>query len=197
MDKEAKTKGRRMGPAGSANWHAMLDGAEHILREQGYAFLTSRAVAEQIGVKQRLVYYYFQTMDALIVEAFSRLAERELERLQAASRSERPLREVWDLCVHSTDARLITEFMALANRLPGLRVQVIDYIEEARRLQVKALQASLKRSGVVPAIAPVGLVLLATSAALLLNREAELGIPTGHAELASAIESFLAQAEPA
>jgi AcrR family transcriptional regulator len=195
MDQGRKITGRRMGPAGSANWQAMLDGAEEILREQGCAFLTSRAVAERIGVKQRLVYYYFAAMDDLIVETFRRLAVRELERLQAASRSERPLREIWDLCIHSGDARLITEFMALANRLPGLRAQVIDYIEEARRLQVRALEAAMERIGVIPAIAPAGLVLLATSAALLMNRETELGIPTGHAELASAIESFLAQAE--
>ena len=70
---------RRMGPAGSANWHAMLDGAEDILREQGYAALTSRAVAERIGVKQRLVYYYFRTMDDLFLAAFRRRAEQGLE----------------------------------------------------------------------------------------------------------------------
>src|ERR1043166_1173025 len=58
----------------------MLDGAEGILRDEGYAALTSRAVAERCGVKQRLVYYYFQTMDELIVETFRRMAVRELER---------------------------------------------------------------------------------------------------------------------
>src|ERR1700757_2358581 len=30
---------RRMGPRGSENWHAMLDGAEDILREEGHAQL--------------------------------------------------------------------------------------------------------------------------------------------------------------
>jgi len=35
-------KERRMGPEGSDNWHAMLDGAEAILREEGHAALTSR-----------------------------------------------------------------------------------------------------------------------------------------------------------
>ena len=58
---------RRMGPAGSENWHAMLDGAEAVLREEGQAALTSRRIAEQIGVKQRLVYYYSSTMDDLII----------------------------------------------------------------------------------------------------------------------------------
>src|SRR4051812_6128286 len=36
---------RRMGPEGSATWNLMLDGAEAILREEGYAELTSRRVA--------------------------------------------------------------------------------------------------------------------------------------------------------
>ena len=54
----------------------MLDGAEVILRDEGYGALTSRRVAECINVKQRLVYYYFKTMDDLIVETFRRLSLR-------------------------------------------------------------------------------------------------------------------------
>ena len=193
---ERKASKRRMGPAGSENWHAMLDGAEEILREQGYAMLTSRAVAERIGVKQRLVYYYFCSMDEMIVEAFRRLATRELERLRAACLSPCPLREIWDMVMHSTDARLITEFMALANRLDGLRLEVSNYIEEARCLQIAALEAALARIGKKPPLPPASLILLATSAALLLTREDDLGVSSGHAELAATVEQFLAEAEP-
>ena len=81
-----------MGPEGSDNWHAMLDGAEAILREEGHAALTSRRVAERIGVKQRLVYYYFRTMDDLVISLFRRMAEREVIRLKAAAAQTRPLR---------------------------------------------------------------------------------------------------------
>jgi len=42
MTRAQQTKSRRMGIPGSANWHAMLDGAECVLREEGYAALTSR-----------------------------------------------------------------------------------------------------------------------------------------------------------
>jgi hypothetical protein len=42
---------------------------------------------------------------------------------------------------------------------------------------------------------PVGLVMLATSAALSMNREAELGVTAGHAEIASAIGTFLDEIE--
>jgi AcrR family transcriptional regulator len=189
------TTTRRMGPAGSANWHAMLDGAEDILREEGYAALTSRAVAERIGVKQRLVYYYFATMDDLIVETFRRLSTRELERMRRVAETPHPLRELWDVCVHTTDARLISEFMALANRSEGLKAEVITFIEQSRAIQVEALTAALKARGRETQMAPVGLVMLATSAALSLTREAELGVSAGHAEIAAAIGEFLREME--
>ena len=195
MNKAVKPPARRMGPAGSANWHAMLDGAEDILRDEGYAALTSRRIAERIGVKQRLVYYYFQTMDDLIVATFRRLSVRELERLSEALKSERPLREVWDVCIHTTDARLISEFMALASRIEGLRAEVINFIEKSRTIQVKALSATLKRKakGSIP---PAGLAMLATSVALSLNREAQLGVKAGHKEIMAVISEFLSEAEP-
>ncbi|WP_254514945.1 TetR/AcrR family transcriptional regulator [Novosphingobium sp. G106] len=194
MDAQTTTT-RRMGPAGSANWLAMLDGAEDILREEGYAALTSRAVAERIGVKQRLVYYYFATMDDLIVETFRRLSVRELERMRQIAATPRPLHELWDVLITTTDARLITEFTALANRSEGLRVEVIAFIEQSRAIQVEALTAALKAKGRDTAIAPIGLVLLATSAALSLTREAELGVTAGHVELAGAIGAFLREVE--
>jgi len=194
MDAQTTTT-RRMGPAGSANWLAMLDGAEDILREEGYAALTSRAVAERIGVKQRLVYYYFATMDDLIVETFRRLSVRELERMRQMVATPRPLHELWDVLIRTTDARLVSEFMALANRSEGLRVEVIAFIEQSRAIQVEALTAALKAKGRDTAIAPVGLVLLATSAALSLTREGELGVTAGHAELGGAIGAFLREVE--
>src|SRR6185437_16776645 len=97
MKKNPMPAPRRMGPAGSTNWNAMLDAAEETLREEGYAALTSRRVGERVGVKQRLVYYYFQTMDDLIIEAFRRLSVREMSWLRSAVSSERPLRNVWDV----------------------------------------------------------------------------------------------------
>lgn len=196
MTRAQKATARRMGAPGSANWHAMLDGAECVLREEGYAALTSRRLAEYIGVKQRLVYYYFQTMDDLIVETFGRLAVREIERLHEAASSKRPLREIWDVCIHTSDARLIAEFMALANRIKKLRTEVIRFIEESRAIQVAALSAALKprfRNSKIPAAA---LAMLATSVALSLTREAELGVTAGHREILGVFGDFLAEAEP-
>ena len=82
------TPTRRMGPPGSATWNLVLDAAERILIEEGYGELTSRRIAERIGIKQRLIYYYFHTMDDVIVETFRRMSRRELERLQNALKAD-------------------------------------------------------------------------------------------------------------
>lgn len=189
---------RRMGPPGSATWNLILDGAEAILRDEGYAALTSRRIAERIGIQQRLVYYYFLTMDDIMVEAFRRLAKRELERLDTALQSERPLHEVWGICIHTSDARLISEFMALANRSDGVRTEVIDYIERTRALQVEALTRAIGRGGAggLASLPPVAITFMATSFALALNREAQLGISMGHREIEELIAGGLASLEP-
>jgi len=186
-----------MGPEGSATWHLLLDGAEALLRDEGYASLTSRRVAERVGVKQQLVYYYFRTMDDLMVEAFRRLSKRELERLENALKSERPLHEIWGVCVHTNDARLISEFMALANRSEGVRAEVSEFIERSRALQVRALSKAVQRKkGGLAALPSAAVALLATSVALAMNREATLGIFTGHAELERLINDALEALEP-
>jgi AcrR family transcriptional regulator len=186
-----------MGPPGSATWNLILDGAEGILRDEGYAELTSRRIAERIGIKQRLVYYYFHTMEDIMVEAFRRLAKRELQRLESALRSELPLHEVWGVCIHTSDARLISEFMALANRSEGVRKEVIDYIERTRAIQVEALtKATRRKDGGVASLPPVAITFMATSIALALTREAQLGISMGHREIERLIASSLSALEP-
>jgi AcrR family transcriptional regulator len=186
---------RRMGPTGSENWHAMLDGAEDILREDGHAELTSRRVAERVGVKQRLVYYYFSTMDELIVETFRRLSIRELDRLKEISRGDQPLREIWEVSSRSTDARLISEFMALANHIDDLKQEVIKFIEETRTLQVEAINAAMERRSMPGTLPAPAIALMAASIGLLVNREQQLGVSFGHDEILAIVEQFVTRLE--
>jgi AcrR family transcriptional regulator len=187
---------RRMAAPGPQTWHAMLDAAEAVLREEGHAALTSRSIADRIGAKQRLVYYYFLTMDELITAMFQRLSTRELARLEQAAQSSAPLREIWDMCIHTTDARLISEFTALAHRIEDLRQEVTHFIEESRRIQIEMLEAALRAHPAASPLPPAALAILATSLALTLTREQQLGVSSGHPEAMAAISAFLALAEP-
>jgi AcrR family transcriptional regulator len=188
---------RRMGPAGSENWHAMLDSAQDILLEEGHASLSSRRIAERLGVKQRLIYYYFRTMDDLIIDLFRRSNEREFDRLKKAAKSPRPLREIWNVCIDTTDARLVSEFTALANRIEGLKKEVIFFIEESRAIQVRALEQAAAKMTDPSGLPAVSLAIIATSVALSLTREETLGINAGHAETRAMIEDLIDRYEPA
>ena len=190
------TPTRRMGPKGSETWLSMLSAAEHILQERGYGELTSRSIAERIGVKQRLVYYYFRTMEDLIVETFRHAAARELERFERALASDHPLREMWQVCADTADTKLVSEFMALANRSDALRQEVSAHIKATRKLQVAALEKALAKSGKTPTLAPSAAIIFASAAALAVDRQTALGLSDGHAEVLEAIESFIALHDP-
>jgi AcrR family transcriptional regulator len=188
-----------MGPVNSVTWSLLLDGAENILKEEGYASLTSRRIAKRAGIKQQLTYYYFRTMDELMVEAFRRLSKRELARLESALSSDLPLRELWSVCSNTSDARLISEFMALAHRSEGVKNEVVEFIERSRRMQTRAFAKSIKklrkRSGIA-ALPPVVITFLTTSIALALTRESALGITSAHKEIDDLVKQCLSALEP-
>ncbi|MFD6218591.1 TetR/AcrR family transcriptional regulator, partial [Nocardia salmonicida] len=80
----------------STSRSALLDAAEHIMREEGYAAVSSRRLGTRAGVNPALVYYYFDNMDNLFVELFRRGADRSYERQLQALKSAQPLWALWD-----------------------------------------------------------------------------------------------------
>lgn len=187
-----------MGPAGSATWHAILDGAEELLREKGYAALNTRKIADRVGIKRQLVYYYFRDNDALFVEMFNRLAGRELDRLKSALDSNKPLRETWDAGIFTIDTMLVSEFLVLANRSQAVREAVVKYVSAARDIQIAAFEKTRNGPGFPPLdIPPAALAILAMGVAFVLPREAALGFTKGHHEILHVIEKFLARTETA
>lgn len=190
------TTTRRMGSVDSEKATAMLDAAEYILTEFGYGALTSRRVADHLGVKQRLVYYYFRTMDDLVLETFKRLSERDLRRLKESIASERPLQEIWNVFINTSDSRIVAEFMALANHHEELRGEVIRFIENSRKIQIQALKKAMAASGRskdTPSAEAVALI--GSSLALALNRESTLGVSLGHAAAQKMIKTFFQNLE--
>jgi AcrR family transcriptional regulator len=190
------TTTRRMGSAYSEKATAMLDAAEYILTEFGYGALTSRRVAEHLGVKQRLVYYYFRTMDELVLETFKRLAKRDLQRLKDSIASERALQEIWNVFINTSDSRIVAEFMALANHHEELRTEVIGFIETSRKIQIQALKKAMAASGkskTGPSAEAIALI--GSSLVLALNREGSLGVSLGHNAALKMVRQFFQSLE--
>ena len=81
---------RRIGAETSGTRVRLLEAAERIMLEEGYASVTSRRVAARAGLKPQLVHYYFRTMDDLFLALFGRRAEQGLERMSRALASRWP-----------------------------------------------------------------------------------------------------------
>jgi AcrR family transcriptional regulator len=186
-----------MGPQNSATRDAMLDAAERVLREQGYAALTARSVAEEAGYRHQLVYYYFQTMDDLILATFRRRSERGLGRLEAALLSDRPLHAVWNMYGAWQNARLTLEFNALAIRHEALRAEVLSYLARSRAMVEPLLARLLEQSGADPQICPPVVVsMLIHGLTQFIDRDTALGVTRGHPEMRVFVEWCLERLEP-
>src|ERR1700743_1647030 len=88
---------RRIGAADSQTRAQLLDAAEQLLLEEGYAAVTSRRVGAQAGLKPQLVHYYFRTLDDLFLEVSRRRADASLEHFERSVAAHPSLRSLWDL----------------------------------------------------------------------------------------------------
>jgi AcrR family transcriptional regulator len=190
------TSTRRLGAESSATRTALLDAAQQVILEEGYAGATSRRVAARAGLKPQLVHYYFRTMDDLFLALVRRGAEQNLERQAEALASPRPLRALWELSNDPTGTALTIEFAALANHRKAIRAELAAYGERFRRLQTDALAQILERDGVdTDAFPPQTMVVAMTSLSQVMGMEELIGMSAGHAEMQELVERLLSDFE--
>jgi len=180
---------RRIGAEDSTVRAELLDAAESLMLEQGYAAVTSRRLASAAGMTQSLFYYYFRTMDDLFLAVFRRMAEQSLERLDAALKSEQPIRALWNLNSDRSRTALTMEFVALSNHRKMVQAEIARYVEQCRSLEVKGLARLFDERGIEPQIPPLVVAVLLTSLARGLVQEHALGISKGHAPTFAFVEA--------
>ena len=83
---------RRIGTPTSKTRSILLNAAESLMRESGYAAVTSRRLAARAGLKPQLVHYYFRTMDDLFLALFRRVVVGFAQRQSAILKSKEPLK---------------------------------------------------------------------------------------------------------
>ena len=186
---------RRIGASDSKTRALLLDAAERLMLDEGYAAVTSRRVAARAGLKPQLVHYYFRTMEDLFLEVYRRRAEAGLEGFKRAIDADRSLRTLWRLSREPPGAAFNIEFVALANHRKAIRAEIARYAEQFRRTQLEAVAAILVERGITPRECPPEVVLVAlTGITQVMALEANLGVVSGHAETMSfvdrAIEEF-------
>jgi len=174
----------------------LLDAAERLMLDQGYAAVTSRRVAATAGLKPQLVHYYFRTMDDLFLALFRRRAEIGLELQARALTSPQPLWALWTYSNERAGTALTMEFTALATHRPAIRAEIARYAEEFRNRQMEVLRVVLRDHDVDPEAFPPAVVsVLMTSLSRVLVLEEGLGMSAGHAETKALVERYLTRLE--
>jgi TetR/AcrR family transcriptional regulator len=192
---ESTWASRKLGAEGSATRAALIDAAQRLLLEEGYAAVTSRRVASAANLKPQLVHYYFRSMEDLLLEVLRRGAEQTKEQLTKILQSDKPVRALHEFVGDPRAVTFTTEFTALASRSEVIRAELQRFGEEFRQMQTEALQRHLAMRGIEPKIPPVLATVLLVSMANTLVREAALGMTMGHAEAEAFIEQALRQFE--
>lgn len=183
--------GRRMGPPDASARLQLIDATERVIARDGYPAATSRNVGKEAGVNQKLVFYYFQNMEELVVATFRRRSEAFLTELEALQNSPTPVRSLWTL-ISDRSGRLIIEFMAMATRNETLGQEVAAYSARANQLINSILAKSVKAGSKIGGTAPPEVVNFAlASLARNLILEGELGLLDCPAELTASIDNWI------
>ncbi len=196
------TSARRLGAPDAKNRVLLLDAAEQLMLEEGYAAVTSRRLANKAGLKPQLVHYYFRTMEELFLEVFRRRAEEALEVHAQMLKLPQPLWALWRFGTDPAFTRISMEFMALANHRKEMRAEIAYYAERFREEQRQAVATALERYGSKIQdegqdidIPPVVWTVLMSSLSRFLVLEQAIGMSAGHAETLDLVENYLRRLE--
>ena len=182
-------------PARAAAEEALLDAAERLLVEIGYARITTRRLAEEAGVNHGLVHYYFGSNENLLVHALERFTERLIARQRDLYAADTPFIEKWRTAMRYLVSEDVTyekvwlELQAMAWNHPELRERLARVNGEWRAVLTEAFAQARDEFGIdMPVDALVSLV-MTFNIGIIVER---LGsIEAGHRELLEWIDNWL------
>lgn len=189
---------RRVGAESSATRALILDATERLIREEGYAAVSTRRVATEAGLKPSLVHYYFTTTDDLLLAMSRRGADDSDRMIDEALRSDDPVRALWRYFTDPSRTAVALEFMALANHRKAVRAHMAEHVEAMRQREIDLFTRLLgDRLAGVEGLAPAALSLVLAGIGRALVMEGGLGVSAGHAEARAFVEQWLDRLAPA
>jgi AcrR family transcriptional regulator len=182
-------------PARAAAEDALLDAAERLLVDVGYAGITTRRLAEEAGVNHGLVHYYFGSNENLLVRALERFTAGLIDRQRELYAADMPFVEKWRTAMRYLVSEDVTyekiwlELQALAWNNPDLRERLARVNAEWRTVLTEAFAEPHRELKIpMPLDALVSLV-MTFNIGIMVERLG--GIEAGHAELLDWIDRWL------
>ena len=189
----------KVSTARSAAEAALLDAAERLLVEVGYAGVTTRRLAEEAGLNHGLVHYYFGSIENVLVRTLERFTERLIARQRAMYAAEVPFIEKWRTAMRylvaedETYEKVWSELQALAWNQPDLRERVTRVNDEWRKVLTEAFAEPRERYGIAMPLAALVSLVMTMNEGIILERLS--GIEAGHRELLDWIDDWLEDGE--
>jgi AcrR family transcriptional regulator len=183
---------------------ALMDAAERLLYEVGYAGVTTRAVAEAAGVNHGLVHYYFGSMEELLTQTLERFVEQLALALEALYADPNlTFAEKWRLgsqfWVNEPTSRfpkILLELLAMGWNMPVLRTQLTEVHLRFRAIFEHHFGQALREFGLDETQFPLKVIVAAvTSFQLGLIVEGLSGVEEGHQELSDWIQRWIDELE--
>jgi AcrR family transcriptional regulator len=119
----------------------VVDAALETLKSQGFAGASARAIARTGGFNQALVFYYFGSVNELLVAALDATSESRMQRYRAALDDVASLPDLFRVAMsiyaEDLDAghiKVLAELMAASSTFPELKAAIIARIEPWVRL---------------------------------------------------------------
>lgn len=176
---------------------ALLDAAERLLVDVGYARITTRRLAEEAGVNHGLVHYYFGSNENLLVHALERFTERLITRQREMYAADTPFVEKWRTAMHFlvhedlSYEKVWLELQALGWNDPALRERLVRVNGEWRSVLTEAFDEPRRALGIeMPLDALVSLVMTFNTGVIV---ERLGGIETGHDALIEWIDQWISR----
>jgi AcrR family transcriptional regulator len=179
---------------------ALMDAAEDLLYEVGYAGVTTRAVAEAAGVKHGLVHYYFGSMEELLTQTLERFVDRLAEALEGLYDDPGlSFAEKWRLGAQfwvdeptSRFPKILMELLAVGWNIPTLRTRLTNVHARFRSIFEKNFGQALRDYGLTEEDFPLKVIVAAvTSFQLGLIVEGLSDVHEGHRELLNWIQTWI------
>jgi len=183
---------RRIGAETSATRALIVQAAEALIRDEGYAAVSTRRVAARAGLKPSLVHYYFPTTDDLLIDLSRRGAEESDRMIEDALASDDPLQALWGFFIDTSRTAMALEFMAMANHRDALRAHMAQHSEAMRQRQVEILKHVLGDRLLGPdGCPPAGFSVVLAGIGRAIVMEENLGVKAGHDEAMAFVRDWL------
>jgi TetR/AcrR family transcriptional regulator, regulator of autoinduction and epiphytic fitness len=167
----------------------ILDATERLMVEEGYAAVSSRRIAQDLGLNAATIHYYYPVTDDIFIALHRRMKDQELAALGAMLAADNPLKALWDFQSNWDQAALGVEFIALANHRKALRPVLAGVTDDARHAQAQALARVAGGMGIDPAVLPpVAMATIVVAIARTLANEECVGITRGHDEVRAFVD---------